>query len=290
MPGSGPLSAPVPAPPFAVRWAARSDRGGRSNNEDSHVVARLRRSFETLSTNVPAGDLARRLEQDGWLLAVADGLGGLASGEVASALAISAGTRFVLDEMRWNLRLDAAELGALVERARRILRAIDERVAERAAQHDDLAGMATTLTGAYVIERMLLLLHVGDSRAYLQRDAELRRLTRDQTLAQRLADEGAIPQEAVAGHRLRHILQQALGRPERELEIEVLREDLRPGDRLLLATDGLTEVLSDEEIGEVLRGRATVEGACLELVDRALARHAPDNVTVVLAAFAEPPG
>ena len=279
---------PAEPRPLEVRWAARTDRGGRPNNEDSHLVARLHRSFDALATNVSATDLPRRLNQDGWLLAVADGLGGMASGEVASALALSAGVRFVLDEARWNLRLDEAELRELLERARRIFHAIDERVAARAAEDASHAGMATTLTGAYVIERVLVLLHVGDSRAYLLRGGALSRLTRDQTLAQRLADEGAIPQDAVAGHHLRHILRQALGRPERRLEVDVLREELAAGDRLLLATDGLTEVLADSEIAAILRAASSEERACLELVDRALARHAPDNVTVVLASFVEP--
>jgi serine/threonine protein phosphatase PrpC len=276
------------ARPLAVRWAARSARGGRENNEDSYLVARLQRSFETLSTNVPASELPRRLDRDGWLLAVADGLGGLASGEVASALAISAGARFVLDQSRWNLRLEEQDLRDLVERARAVFQAIDESVAARAAERSELAGMATTLTAAYVIERALVLLHVGDSRAYLWRGGELQQLTRDQTLAQRLADEGAISQDAVAGHRLRHVLQQALGRPERELEVEVVREQVQPGDRLLLATDGLVETVSDEEIAAMLRATPSDERACLEITDRALARHAADNVTVVLASFAEP--
>jgi protein phosphatase len=288
MNGSEPLDEIALARPLEVRWAARSERGGRPNNEDSHLVARLHRSFDALSTNVPAADLPRRLEQEGWLLAVADGLGGLASGEVASALAMSAGTRFVLDEARWNLRLDERELRELLDRARRIFHAIDEQVAERAAENAHYAGMATTLTGAYVIGRVLVLLHVGDSRAYLLRGGELRRLTHDQTIAQRLADEGAIPQEAVAGHHFRHILRQALGRPERPLEIDVLREELAPDDRLLLATDGLTEVVADPEIAAVLRSTKSEERACLELVDRALARRAQDNVTAVLATFSEP--
>jgi protein phosphatase len=271
-----------------LRWAARSDRGGRPDNEDSYLVGRVHRAFDALATNVPGSALPRRLEQDGWLLGVADGLGGASAGEVASALALSEGVRFVLSEVRWNFRLEEADLGGLLERADRIFRAIDSEIASRARESLDLHGMGTTLTAGYVIERRLLLLHVGDSRAYLLRGGRLRRLTRDHTLAQHLADRGAIRQEEVEGHRLRNVLARAMGRDGRELEIEAVVETLAPGDRLLFATDGLTETVSDEELAAILSPPDSEERACVELVDRALARGASDNVTAVVAGVVEP--
>jgi protein phosphatase len=285
---TGPPPGSESPPPLAMRWAARTDRGGRADNEDSFLVGRVHRAFDALGTNVPDSALPRRLEQDGWLLGVADGLGGASAGEVASALALSAGVRFVLSEVRWNFRLEERDLGGLLERAERIFRSIDAEIASRAHESAELHGMGTTLTAAYAIERRLLLLHVGDSRAYLLRGGRLRRLTHDHTLAQRLADRGAIPQEEVEGHRLSHVLERAMGRDGRELEIEVVVESLEPGDRLLFSTDGLTEKLSDEELAAILGAQASEDRACLELMDRALTRAASDNVTVVVATFAEP--
>ncbi|KAB2958670.1 MAG: serine/threonine-protein phosphatase [Thermoanaerobaculia bacterium] len=284
----GPAPRFASAPTMALRWCARSERGRRPDNEDSYLVGRVHRAFDALGTNVPDSALPRRLEQDGWLLGVADGLGGASAGEVASALALSAGVRFVLSEVRWNFRLGEADLGGLRERAERVFRSIDTEISARASESADLFGMGTTLTAAYVIERLLLLLHVGDSRAYLMRGGRLRRLTHDHTVAQSLADQGAIRQDEVEGHRLRHVLERAMGRDQRELEIEVVVEPLEHGDRLLFSTDGLTEALGDDEIAAILGAHATEERACLELVDRALARGTSDNVTVVVATCAAP--
>ena len=286
MKSSGHTQVPAQAFPVELQWGARSDRGGRENNEDSYLVARIHRSFDALATNVGREALPRPLQQDGWFLVVADGLGGTAGGEVASAMAISAGVRIVLGEVRWNFRLDEKEIRALLQRAHRIFHSIDEEIADHAAVSKTLSGMGTTLTAAYVIGSTLLLLHVGDSRAYLFRGGKLRRLTRDQTLAQRLADDGTIPQEAAETHRLRHVLDRAVGRTGRELEIEARTESVREGDRLLLTTDGLIEEVSDEEIAEVLATERSEERVCLELVDRALERGASDNVTVVTASLA----
>jgi len=284
---SGPPPGFASAPPLALRWCARSERGGRPNNEDSYLVGRVHRAFDALGTNVPESALPRRAQQDGWLLGVADGLGGAAAGEVASALALSAGVRLVLSEVRWNFRLDADEAEGLRARAERVFRSIDEEIAARARESAALFGMGTTLTAGYVIERHLLLLHVGDSRAYLLRSGVLRRLTQDHTLAQRLADRGAIRQDDVDGHHLRHVLERAMGRDGSGLEIDVRLEPLEAGDRLLFATDGLTETLADDELAAVLGAHAAEERVCLELVDRALARAAGDNVTVVVATCLE---
>lgn len=290
MPRSAAPLLTVPQPPLGIRWGARSDRGSRDNNEDSFLVSRVHRSFDTLRSNLDPGALPARLEQDGWFLVVADGLGGAAGGEVASALAISAGVRFVLGEVRWNFRLDETEIAALLERAHKVFRSIDSEIADQAAGSSRLTGMGTTLTAAYAIGRILVLLHVGDSRAYLLHDGALRQLTRDQTLAQRLADNGAISQEEVGRHRLRHVLDQAMGRSGRELDIEAQQHRLEVGDRLLLTTDGLIEELDDVEIAEALAAERPEQEICDELVERAVGRGAHDNVTVVIATFTDAAG
>jgi len=287
MPTSGAPLLTVPQPPLGIRWGARSDRGGRDNNEDSFLVSRVHRSFDALRTNLDHATLPPRVDQDGWFLVVADGLGGAAGGEVASALAISAGVRFVLGEVRWNFRLDEKEIAALLERAHKVFRSIDSEIADHAAGSSGLAGMGTTLTAAYAIGRILVVLHVGDSRAYLLREGALRQLTRDQTLAQRLADDGAISQEEVGRHQLRHVLNQAMGRAGRHLDIDAQQHRLEVGDRLLLTTDGLIEEVGDEEIAEALAADRPDQEICDELVERAVGRGAHDNVTVVIATFTD---
>jgi protein phosphatase len=129
---------------------------------------------------------------------------------------------------------------------------------------------------------------VGDSRAYLFRDGTLRLLTRDQTHAQRLADEGLISQQDVARHRLRHVLTSALGGSQQDVRAEIQRWTLADGDRLLLCSDGLTDMVDDAEIAAVLSRETRSDKACGLLVDRALANGGKDNVTVVVARYSIP--
>jgi protein phosphatase len=145
--------------------------------------------------------------------------------------------------------------------------------------------MGTTMTVAYSIGEDLFVFHVGDSRAYLFRNGKLRQLTRDHTHVQKLVDAGTITREQAATHRLRHVLTNAIGGKAKKIGVDAQRLGLADADRLLLCTDGLTEVVEETEIAEVLgRGKAP-EIVCRSLVDLALDRGGPDNVTVVTARF-----
>jgi serine/threonine protein phosphatase PrpC len=148
--------------------------------------------------------------------------------------------------------------------------------------------MGTTLTVACSVGADLVLYYVGDSRAYLFRQGKLHRLTRDHTLAQHLADEGCIAQEEIATHRSRHVLTRALGQSGGEVEAELQHLRLANGDRLLLCTDGMTDMVPDARIAEVLCGLDRSHEACRALIDLALAAGGRDNVTVVLARYAIP--
>jgi protein phosphatase len=123
----------------------------------------------------------------------------------------------------------------------------------------------------------------------LFRDASLRQLTRDQTHAQRLVDAGVLPREEVATSRLRHVLTQALGAADPALEVEMAQMQLRPGDRLLLCTDGLTDMVNDAAIATVLAQVQTPAATCKSLVDLALKHGGRDNVTVIVADYASSP-
>jgi protein phosphatase len=203
------------------------------------------------------------------LFAVADGMGGHRAGEVASAGAIRT--------LQKEAGHDTDSLVAAVQSANRAVHA-------EAAANPELAGMGTTITAMMTTNDAAQIVHVGDSRAYLLRDGRLRRLTQDHTVVDRLAREGKIPAEEADRHPQRSVLERALGvGPEVDVDVQLL--DVRPGDRLLLCTDGLTSMLNDEEIREILLTEKDPEVAARALIDAALAAGGKDNVTAVIVDF-----
>lgn len=222
----------------------------------------------------------RRSNEDSFLcrpplVAVADGLGGLAAGEVASRLAI--------DVLTTSDRLptSAAELAELLRLAGRRI--------SRAAEADlQLAGMGTTCTALVVAGGRAEIAHVGDTRAYALRDGALFLLTRDHSLAQELVRVGRLTADEATAHVSRNTLTRALGAPG-ELEVDTYAWPLEHGDRLLLASDGLTGLVGDQDLPALLDGDSPA-GAADRLVEAALAAGGLDNVTVVVVdiSFASP--
>ncbi|HEY2665764.1 MAG TPA: Stp1/IreP family PP2C-type Ser/Thr phosphatase, partial [Actinomycetota bacterium] len=206
------------------------------------------------------------------LFAVADGMGGHRAGEVASAGAIRT--------LQKEAGHDTDSLVAAVQSANRVVHA-------EAAANPDLSGMGTTITAMMTTQDSAQIVHVGDSRAYLLREGRLRRLTQDHTVVERLAREGKIPANEVDRHPQRSVLERALGvNPEVDVDVQLL--DVRPGDRLLLCTDGLTSMLDDDEIREILLRESDPETAAQALIDAALAAGGKDNVTAVIVDFPRP--
>ena len=235
--------------PLLLEPAARTDVGRRRNNEDA-VFATHR------------------------LAAIADGVGGAAGGEVASQAMI--GVLMHLEKCRLERTLEE-DLAATIAWG-------NDRIGFLAACRPELTGMSTTLTavaladdGAYAIA------NVGDSRTYLLRDGRLTRLTRDDSLVQALIDRGALTEAEARRHPQRSLVLEALdGTPPREPRL-VAHVAARPGDRLLLCSDGLSDALDDDAIAADLR-REPAPGRCADaLVAHALAAGARDNVTVVVA-------
>jgi protein phosphatase len=282
-----------PAPAMAsarvqVTVGALTDAGHvRANNEDHFVVGRLCRNADVLMTNLPAGYVPGRFEQCAYAMAVADGMGGAAAGEVASALALSLGTSLTLDASRWHLELDQAASSRLAERVKEFFGIIDHALTERARSDPGLTGMGTTLTVAYAVGLDALVFHIGDSRAYLWRAGTLTQLTRDETLAQAMADAGEIPAESVATHPMRHVLTRAMGAGTGRAEAAVHQVRLEPGDRLVLCTDGLTDMIDDGRFADILGRHDDPQQACAALVAAALDAGGRDNVTAIVARFAE---
>jgi PPM family protein phosphatase len=260
----------------------------RKNNEDHFLVGRLGRSLEPMMTNVPPEFLPQRLDEVGYGFLVADGMGGAVAGEVASALAVNVLIEVVGETAAWGRRIDADEAQALMERLGNYYNEIHSRLIEEAQSDPRLAGMGTTLTVAYSFCKDLFVAHVGDSRAYLFRQGELHQLTCDHTLAQALAARGQIAPEAVAGHRFKHVLTNVLGGHAGPVQTEIQHIRLEQGDRLLLCSDGLTDMVSDAQIAHVLSHIQGSDQVCRALVDLALEAGGRDNVTVVSARYAFP--
>jgi PPM family protein phosphatase len=272
-----------------VELAGATDRGKkRPNNEDHYLAVRFGRALETLLTNLPDGQVPDQYAEVGYSMAVADGMGGTAAGEVASSLALETGLNLALNSPKWTLRMSPEEICESMERWRQRFRQIDHVLTETAKSHPSLAGMGTTLTVACSLGAHLVLYYVGDSRAYLFRGGRLLRLTRDHTQAQALADQGRIAPEDVARHRFRHVLTRVVGRGGGAVEADVEYVRLTDGDRLLLCTDGLTDMVSDDQIAEALRGIETSHEAVHTLIDMALEAGGKDNVTVVMARYTIP--
>ncbi|MHA4852996.1 PP2C family protein-serine/threonine phosphatase [Rhodococcus sp. MSC1_016] len=231
---------------LVLRYAARSDRGlVRSNNEDS-VYAGAR------------------------LLALADGMGGHAAGEVASQLMIAALAHLDDDEPGEDLlgKLEAAT------------REGNDSIADHVEEDPELDGMGTTLTAILFSGSKLGLVHIGDSRAYLLRDNTLTQITRDDTFVQSLVDEGRITAEQAHTHPQRSLIMRAL--TGNEIEPTLTVREARAGDRYLLCSDGLSDVVSDETIENTMREGSQDECAD-RLIELALRSGGPDNVTVVVA-------
>ena len=260
----------------------------RTNNEDHFRIARTSRTMQTVLSNLPPGEVPDWFEDVAYGMVVADGMGGAAAGEVASLLAITIGTNLRLNDVKWNLKINESEARDLMERASRIIHQIDDAVAERARSDPALAGMGTTLTVTYSVGDDLFLFHVGDSRAYLVRRGRLRRLTHDHTLAQAMADSGLIGAEEVASHRLRHVLTNVIGGEDGLVHVEMTQLKLFDGDRILLCTDGLTEMVEEAQIAEVLCQTENSQPTCEALIDLALKQGGRDNVTVLVARYSIP--
>lgn len=231
---------------LALRYAARSDRGlVRANNEDS-VYAGAR------------------------LLALADGMGGHAAGEVASQLVVAALAHLDDDEPR----------GDLLAKLERAVYEGNAAIAEQVELHPDLDGMGTTLTAILFAGDRLGLVHIGDSRGYLLRDGELTQITKDDTFVQTLVDEGRITAEEANSHPQRSLIMRAL--TGQEVEPTLIMREAREGDRYLLCSDGLSDPVSQETILEALK-IPDVAGSAERLIELALRGGGPDNVTVVVA-------
>jgi len=273
--------------PLKIDIAGATHQGHvRENNEDSYLLIRFGRSLETLATNLDEHLLDQNYSLTGDGMLVADGMGGMAAGEVASRLAISTLIELIIDTTDWTLALKRErDVRNVLDRMTRRFFQIDEILRQEAERDGTLAGMGTTLTVAGTLGSDLVLGHVGDSRAYLLRGNTFRQLTTDHTLAQALIDAGVATYDDPAPRSMRHVLTAAIGSLDERVVPQVQRFRLSANDQILLCTDGLTELVTDEIIASELRQTTSAQAACQNLIDLALASGGSDNITVVVARF-----
>jgi len=280
MPRSAQSSGPVVA-----SICGRTHRGRvRAENQDRLLFAdlangvRAPHSAEASGRGAAVGPLTLELGERGAVLLVADGMGGRAGGARASALAVAAVHRVMTAGASAR---DGSDGDAFVGRLRCALDEAHRDIQEEAGRDLHLRGMGTTATLAGIQAPFVYLAQVGDSRAYLQRAGALTRLTRDQSLVQDLIDAGMIGEDDK--HTVRgNVILQALGVTE-SVRPEVTYHVLRRGDVLLLCSDGLSQVVGDDEILQAISQSPDCLTMCDRLVGMANDRGGPDNVTVLVA-------
>src|SRR5215210_454110 len=249
----------------------------REHNEDTFLVADLSTGNASLQPEVRNHEIGPR----GSLFMVADGMGGAAAGELASAMAADAIHRHLATV--WAH--DGTPTGdRFAFRMKESVELANAQIYGYAREHPEVRGMGTTVTAAGIFGSDLYLAQIGDSRAYLVRGSEAIQLTKDQSLMQRLVDAGELTEDEAEQSERRNIILQALG-PDPRVKVDLTHQSLRRGDTLIVCSDGLSGVVRREEFAELARDHADLPALCSALIDLANGRGGPDNITVVTARF-----
>jgi PPM family protein phosphatase len=257
----------------------------RAANEDCFLVAQCDRGMEVLSTNVPEGFLQGRLGDTVHVMLVADGIGGAPAAKVASRTAIQVLLDLLSDTPDWIMQLTDESAPRVLARTATRFRQIEEAFIAQTQENPTLSGMGTTLTVACIYGSSAVVSHVGHSCAYLFRDGKLKQLTGEHTMAQELLKAGAIREEDVQTHPFRRTLTKAISTNRGNAQAELHIVPLKDGDQLLLCTDGLSSMVREAKIEEMLLKPGMSADTCKSLVDLALAGGGKDDVTVTLARF-----
>jgi protein phosphatase len=279
-------------PPLSSRvqvdFGACSRRGpAHSINADHYMIIRQGRSQDTLMTSLPPGPIPNRFDEYGYGMAVADGFGTPETGEAASRLALVTLMQLVLHFGKWNLRVDDQIAKEILERAERFYRHVDVTLALE--NREGGTPLQTTITAMFGAGHDLFFAHVGHSRAYLFRAGQLMQLTHDHTIGR--PSNGPLPFVDVnaAPRDLRHILTDTIGMggatgPAIDLE----RFQLDDRDIVLVCTNGVTDILGDEVLADVLGSNRTPQAQSCSLVDLAMEGGGEDDATALVALYHVP--
>jgi protein phosphatase len=252
----------------------------REHNEDCYLVADLSPPDPTLTPKVREHTLGEK----GSIMVVADGIGGAMAGEVASQMA----TNFIFDWMvsTWvkDRRTDLRSFTSFLEEA---IQGANREIHQRSLADPNLSGMGTTLTAVGVLGRDLTFAQVGDSRGYLIRNGQMEQVTKDQSLTRRLIDEGQMTEADAEKSPGKNIILQALG-PSPAVEVVFSHRKACRGDTVVLCSDGLSGVVTEEEIRDTVGRCQDPAVACEDLVELANSQGGPDNITVIVARLEGP--
>jgi len=275
----------TPRPPFLVQSYGLSDRGQvRSSNEDCFLIAELARVIQVHHTNLPQNKTNFSCHR-GHVFLVADGVGGHLAGEVASGLTLKTIEEFLLNTLKRFSNLQASEEQGALRDLQDALFQADSRIFEETAKHPEWRGMGTTLTMAFAANWRLFVAHAGDSRCYLHSGGRLQQVTQDHTLTAEMVRRGIISPQDQATHQWRHVVTNILGGKEPGVRVELHSLDLHVGDVVLICSDGLTEMVSEETIAAILQEVNDPQVACERLVGEANKAGGKDNITAIVAHF-----
>jgi serine/threonine protein phosphatase PrpC len=251
----------------------------RKANQDHFLIGTLRRRLDILSTSLPTSDLPQENERAAFLAMIADGVGGSENGEEASRLALEEATQYLAQCTDCYYHGDSSSdlfMQTLQEAATRC----HQRVVERATEDPDRRGMATTLTLFIGVWPWSYLLQVGDSRYYQFRRGQLTQITRDQTMAQELADQGVMTRTVAFASRWANVLSSSIGGQQTAPVVTRLPSDWE--NVHLFCSDGLTKHVTDERIAERLGAMQSSKQVCEALLQDALDGGGTDNISIIV--------
>lgn len=251
----------------------------RSENQDHYIVARRVRTQQLLLTSVPTEQLNLPTDE-AFGLAVADGVGGEGSGELASRLAIREGWDLAARTTSWLMTLENLNTNEITERVEGFVYMLQQAFQQEYEENPQFANSGTTWTAAYLLNSFAVVAQIGDSPCFLLHNGVFCRITKDHTIEQEFIAAGVTPE--IAG-RYSHMLTRCLGCEGFKDRPDVYHLRLHPGDQLLLCTDGLTDMVADKFIATCIDDAPTAQAACDGLISLAIEAGGKDNVTAVLA-------
>ena len=271
--------------PFAVQSFGLTDPGKvRPANEDHFVIVELARTLCVQRSSIPQAK-SQYSSHRGHVFIVADGIGGHRAGEVASALTVVTIESFLLNTLNRFFNLKSTDETTVLQDFQSVLMQADARVFAEADLHPEFSGMGTTLTMAFAVDWKLYVAHAGDCRAYLFSNDRLFQLTQDHTMAAEMIRRGTLTPSEAARNPYRHIVTNVVGGSHPGVKVEVHKFALEADDLVLICSDGLNEMVSDDRIAEVLRDDPDPQRSCERLIAEANANGGKDNITVVAAVF-----
>jgi protein phosphatase len=265
---------------LAFEFGAASHKGlRRGENQDHYLVVRRTRTQQLLLTNVPTEPLVLPTDE-AHAMAVADGMGGTGSGNLASQLAIRAAWELAGRSTSWVMKLGDLNTQELAERIEGFTYLMQQAFLDELRANPQFGDSGTTWTMAYLVSSFAIVAHIGDSPCFLWRDGMMARISVDHTIQQEFIAAGVAPE--IAG-KYGHMLTRCFGSHSSSARPDVHHLRLCPGDQLLLCTDGLTNAVRAEHIAQCLDESPDAQSACDALIELALAAGGKDNVTAVLA-------